>query len=237
MPRNRAPLITKSVTTKPVIVFLICRVRLYYDAILGLLNRKAGITAVGSLDIGDDLILALEAVAPDVVLLDTDSPEALALAARVVRTRPSTRILGFGVDDVPPQIIACAEAGLWGYVPSNASMAELAYAARRVALGEIVCSLGMGDKLFHHLRSAALRELDPTADTMLTVRQQQILKLINEGLSNKQIAQRLSLGISTVKNHVHDLLGRLQVGRRSEAAARIGRAAGAAFSAAAKRMQ
>jgi DNA-binding CsgD family transcriptional regulator len=57
-------------------------------------------------------------------------------------------------------------------------------------------------------------------------RQQQILQLINEGLSNKQIAQRLSLGISTVKNHVHGLLGRLQVGRRSDAVARLGRSNG-----------
>ena len=220
MPANGAPYTAEAVTTKPVLVFLICRVRLYHDAILGLLNREVGINAVGSIDIGGDLIPALEAVAPDMMLLDVGSAEALSLAARVVRARPSTRILGFGVDDVPPQVIACAEAGLWGYVPSNASMTELARAVRRVAVGEMVCSAGMGDKLFHHLRSAALRDSACTTDAMLTPRQRQILQLINEGLSNKQIAQRLSLGTSTVKNHVHSLLGRLEVGRRSDAAAR-----------------
>jgi two-component system, NarL family, nitrate/nitrite response regulator NarL len=229
---SNAPLVTKSTTTTKTLVFLICRVRLYRQAILGMLNRQAGICAVGSIDIGDDLISALDAVEPDAVLLDSGSPEALALATRVVRARPSTRILGFGVDDVPPQVIACAEAGLWGYVSSNASMAELARAARRVAFGQTVCSVGMGEQLFHHLRSAALRDSGSEIDTVLTVRQQQILKLINEGLSNKQIAQRLSLGTSTVKNHVHGLLGRLQVGRRSEAARRMHRAVGAARSAA-----
>jgi two-component system, NarL family, nitrate/nitrite response regulator NarL len=234
MPRNGAPLITKSTTTTKTLVFLICRVRLYQQAILGMLNRQAGIYAVGSIDTGDDLISALDAVAPDAVLLDSSTPEALALATRVMRARPSTRILGFGVDDVPPQVIACAEAGLWGYVPSNASVAELAHAARRVALGELVCSVGMGEQLFHHLRSVALRDSGSGIDTVLTVRQRQILKLINEGLSNKQIAQRLTLGTSTVKNHVHALLGRLQVGRRCEAAARMHCAIGVARSAAEK---
>jgi hypothetical protein len=67
--------------------------------------------------------------------------------------------------------------------------------ARCVALDELVCSAGMGDKLFHHLRSVALRNSGGPAGPVLTMRQQQILQLINEGLSNKQIAQRLSLGI------------------------------------------
>jgi two-component system, NarL family, nitrate/nitrite response regulator NarL len=232
MPGNDAPLNTKSTNTTTILVFLICRVRLYQQAILGLLNRQAGINAVGSVDTFHDLILALDAVEPDAVLLDTGSPEALVLATRVVKARPSTRILGFGVDDVPPQVIACAQAGLWGYLPSNASTVELARAARRVAFGETVWSVGMGEKLFHHLRSVALRDSGSKIDTVLTVRQQQILKLINEGLSNKQIAQRLSLGTSTVKNHVHGLLSRLQVGRRSEAAGHMDRAAGAARSAA-----
>jgi two-component system, NarL family, nitrate/nitrite response regulator NarL len=226
MPANGASHIIKSAAAKPVVVFLICRVRLYHDAIIGSLNRLTGISAIGGIDIGDDLIPALDAVTPDTVLLDTSSPEALALAARVVRARPSTRILGFGVDDAPTQVIACAEAGLWGYVPSDASMADLARAARRVAFGQMVCSVGIGDKLFHHLRSTAQHNPGCATDATLTARQQQILQLINEGLSNKQIAQRLSLGTSTVKNHVHGLLGRLHVGRRSEAAACIGSAVG-----------
>jgi len=206
-----------------VLVFLVCRVRLYHDAIVGLLNRQPGITAVGAADTDGDIMPDLEAAMPDVVLLDTGTQGALALAARVVKARPRTRILGFGVDDVPLQVVACAEAGLWGYVPNHASIGELAQAVRRIASGDTVCSAAMADKLFHHLRSVAVGGSPPAIDAVLTCRQQQILRLIKEGLSNKQIAQRLSLGTSTVKNHVHSLLGRLQVGRRSEAAARINR--------------
>jgi two-component system, NarL family, nitrate/nitrite response regulator NarL len=224
MPGNGTLLSPQPELESPVLVFLICRVRLYHDAIIGLLNQQPGITAVGAADIGGDLMSDLDAAGPDVVLLDIGNPDALALAGCVVRARPQTRILGLGVDDVPSQVVACAEAGLCGYVPNHASIAELAQAARRVAAGDTVCSAEMARKLFDHLRSVALGGSPSAIDAVLTSRQQQILRLIREGLSNKQIAQRLSLGTSTVKNHVHSLLGRLQVGRRAEAAARINRA-------------
>jgi two-component system, NarL family, nitrate/nitrite response regulator NarL len=218
-----------AVVTKPVLVFVICRVHLYHDALIRLLNRQAGMSAVGSTEMDDGLISSLEAITPDTVLLDLGSPEALPFAARLVRARPSTRILGFGIDEAPPQVIACAEAGLRGYVPSHASIADLASAARRIALGDTVCSTAMADKLFHHLRSVALRGPALSTKSSLTGRQQQILALINEGLSNKQIAQRLSLGPSTVKNHVHGLLSRLHVARRTEAIASIRQDSDAVF--------
>jgi DNA-binding NarL/FixJ family response regulator len=215
-------------TGKPVLVFVLCRVRLYHDTLIGLLNRQVGMRAVGSTEFGEGLMSALETAAPDAVLLDLGSPEALPCASRLVRARPATRILGFGIDEAPLHVIACAEAGLSGYVPSDASIADLASAARRVARGDIVCSACMADKLFHHLRGAALSEPASSPEAALTGRQRQILALISEGLSNKQIAQRLSLGPSTVKNHVHGLLGRLQVARRSEAIARVRQGAEAA---------
>lgn len=214
---------SKLISSEPVLVYVICRVRLYHDTLVKLLNRQVGISAVGSTEIGDGLISSLEAIAPDTVLLDLGCPEALPFAARLVRARPCTRILGFGVDEAPLRVIACAEAGLCGYVPSHASVVELASAARRIALGDTVCSAEMADKLFYHLRSVALGGPASSAEAALTSRQRQILGLIEEGLSNKEIAQRLSLGPSTVKNHVHGLLGRLQVGRRTEAVARIRR--------------
>lgn len=218
LPKSRSP---ELIADQPVLVYVICRVRLYHDTLVKLLNRQAGISAVGSTEIGEDLISSLEAIAPDTVLLDLGSPEALPFAARLVRARPCTRILGFGIDDAPLRVIACAEAGLCGYVPAHASVIDLANAARRIALGHTVCSAEMADKLFRHLRSVALGGPASSVEATLTSRQRQILGLIEQGLSNKEIAQRLALGPSTVKNHVHGLLGRLQVGRRTEAVARI----------------
>jgi DNA-binding NarL/FixJ family response regulator len=207
----------------PILLLLVCRVRLYCEAIAGLLKSQGGVTLAGVAAPEEDIVARLDAMTPDVVLLDTGPPDALATAAYVIRQKPHTRILGFGVCDVPEQVAACAEAGLLGYVPSTGSIKDVVAAARRVAHGDTVCSVSMADGLFRHLRRNALGGLPPTLETVLTQRQQEIIRLIDQGLSNKQIAQRLSLGTSTVKNHVHGILDRLQVATRTEAAARLRR--------------
>ncbi|HJZ17775.1 MAG TPA: response regulator transcription factor [Stellaceae bacterium] len=184
---------------------------------------EPGIALIGIANPEGNLVAEIETAVPDVVLLDTSPRDALAVAARLIRERPQTRILGFGVSDVPEDVVACAEAGLSGYVPCTASITDLIGAARRVASGYTVCSVAIADGLFRHLRGAALGSLPSSLERVLTQRQQQIVGLIGEGLSNKEIARRLSLGTSTVKNHVHDILDRLQVTSRSEAAARIHR--------------
>ena len=207
--------------SKPIRVFLICRVRLYCDVMTDRLACEPGIALIGIANPEGNLVAEIETAVPDVVLLDTSPRDAV--AARLIRERPQTRILGFGVSDVPEDVVACAEAGLSGYVPCTASITDLIGAARRVASGYTVCSVAIADGLFRHLRGAALGSLPSSLERVLTQRQQQIVGLIGEGLSNKEIARRLSLGTSTVKNHVHDILDRLQVTSRSEAAARIHR--------------
>jgi len=205
------------------VLLIISSVRLYRDALVPLLNRDRGIHAIGIFKGAEEAIAEMDAVSPDAILLDMGTPGSLPLAASLVQARPGTRVLGFGVDDVAVQVVACAEAGLCGYVPAHASIEDLARAARLAAAGETICSAEMAGSLFRHLGATARERVAPMADSALTQRQQQILRLIREGLSNKEIAQRLSLGTSTVKNHVHGLLNRLQVGCRAEAAAKFGR--------------
>ena len=139
------------------VVLIVSRVRLYCDALVSLLSRYRDIRAVGTANVSDQTIVEVTSVSPDAVLLDRGSPGSLPFAAALVRARPGTRVLGFGVDDVPVQVLACAEAGLCGYVPAHASIDELADAARRAAAGETICSVEMADSLFRHL-GAAVRE-------------------------------------------------------------------------------
>jgi two-component system, NarL family, nitrate/nitrite response regulator NarL len=204
-------------------VFVICGVRLYRDALARLVSRPRDIDVVGAAEPTEGTALAVLAAAPDVVLVDVRSAEGLAFSARLMRQNDSARVLGFGVEDTDPYVIACAEAGLVGYVPSCASIDELVGALRHVARGGTVCSASMASGLFRHVGRVANSASALAEGDVLTQRQRQIARLLDEGLSNKQIARRLSLGTSTVKNHMHNILGRLNVARRGEAAARLRR--------------
>ena len=184
-----------------------------------LLGLQPLISVIGGADPGEDILPVLMALSPDVLLLDVGGANRLSPAIRLVVQLPRLRILGLAVEEVEAQVIACAEAGLSGYVPCNASVEDLVAALRCVTFGDTPCSGAMAGGLFRHVSRVALGR--PTQFNLLTRRQQQIARLIDEGLSNKEIARRLSLGTSTVKNHVHNILDRMEVGRRVEVAARL----------------
>jgi two-component system, NarL family, nitrate/nitrite response regulator NarL len=207
----------------PIRVYLLTTVRLYRDAVGTLLGRHQDLIMLGAADPSSIAVASLVSTSPDVVLLDIGNAAGLSFAGQLTAELGRARILGFAVEDTEPRVIACAEAGLSGYVPSHATADELVAAVRHVARGGIVCSQTMAAGLFRHIGRTAGTSLDHQCGTSLTGRQRQIARLLDEGLSNKEIARRLSLGTSTVKNHVHDILDRLNVASRAEAAARLRR--------------
>lgn len=217
MPRplsNAAP--AAPLAAGPIAVWLVCRVQLYKDAIAELLSQQQDIDLIGVEPSDLEILALIDGPVSGLVLLDMTTPGAFALAKRLMAERPSARILGFGVDIVALDVISCAEAGLRGFVPRTASIADLVTAVKRVAMGETVCSAGVADGLFQDLRDVGAARKD-----VLTSRQIEIAGLLGRGLSNKDIARHLSLGPSTVKNHVHEILARLEVTTRAEAGRRV----------------
>jgi two-component system, NarL family, nitrate/nitrite response regulator NarL len=209
-----------SMSATPIRILLFCGIRLYADAVSGLLARAVGLCLQACTHDRENILAAYDQAAPDVVLLDSAGHGALEAAARLIRARPLARLLGFGVHDQPVHVVACAQAGLAGYVPSTASLHDLVTATRRIGGGGTVCSAAMAGGLFRHVRGAALGQPAPD-QAVLTPRQREIVRLLADGLSNKEIARRLRLGTSTVKNHVHEILGRLNVTGRSQVAASL----------------
>jgi two-component system, NarL family, nitrate/nitrite response regulator NarL len=203
-----------------ILILIVCSVRLYRDAIAAVLRNEADITVCGCAHPDEGILAAYDATAPDVVLVDTGAFE---FAVQLTRVRPRARVLGVGVHDLPVHVVACAQAGLSGYVPNTASIEEVVNATRRIASGETVCSASMAGGLFRHVRGTAINHHLSPAGAVLTQRQQQIVRLLADGVSNKEIARRLSLGTSTVKNHVHEILDRLNVTSRNQVAACIHR--------------
>jgi DNA-binding NarL/FixJ family response regulator len=139
----------------------------------------------------------------------------------VVGSASGTRVVVLGVHEVESEVMACAEAGVAGYVTREASLEELVNVVESVARGESLLAPRIGALLLRRVAEAAKHSRIPAAVDRLTPREIEIVGLIDEGLSNKQIAGQLSIELATVKNHVHSILEKLEVGRRAEAAARV----------------
>jgi two-component system, NarL family, nitrate/nitrite response regulator NarL len=165
-----------------------------------------------------EALAKMEQAASDAVLLDTAASGALALARMLKLAWPNVAVVGFGVDD-EANSLACAEAGLVGFVGRDGTLAELAVAVERALAGEVRCSPKLAAMLCERVASLAGQVDD--APTGLTRRERQIAELVSDGLSNKEIAIELRIGPATVKNHIHNILEKLHVPRRGAIGSRL----------------
>ena len=165
------------------------------------------------------LVDGTRASRPGVVILDASMPGALDAARVIASDSPATRIVAVAVDESVNDVVACAEAGIAGYVPQDATFDDFRETLLSVADGETPCSPRIAAGLFQRLATlSAERELRPALPSRLTAREYEVLRLIQRGLSNKEIAARLHIALPTVKNHVHRILDKLHVDRRGAAA-------------------
>lgn len=165
-----------------------------------------------------EALAKMELARADAVLLDTAASGALALARMLKLAWPTVAVIGFGVDD-EANSLACAEAGLVGFVGRDGTLAELATAVERALAGEVRCSPRLAALLCE--RVAALSGRIDDMPTGLTRRERQIADLVSDGLSNKEIAIELRIGPATVKNHIHNILEKLHVPRRGAIGSRL----------------
>jgi DNA-binding NarL/FixJ family response regulator len=171
----------------------------------------------------------IAALAPDAILLDVCVPGVLDAVIPIRREMPDSKIVALGVAEDEPVVMACARAGIAGFVHPHGSAHDVVMAVHSAVRGELVCSPRTASILLSQVRASVPAPASTTAADTLTPREQEILALLGEGQSNKEIARQLSIGSATVKNHVHSILGKLGVQRRGEAAAQQRRRAGAAI--------
>jgi DNA-binding NarL/FixJ family response regulator len=153
----------------------------------------------------------------DVALVDVTAPAGLKTLRELASRMPGLPLVAFGVADDDAEVLSCIEAGAVGYVLRDATLEELADTARRTLRDEPLVSPHVIATLMR--RVAALSANGSHASFgELTTRELQVVELIEKGLSNKEIAAQLSIAVTTVKNHVHSILEKLEVTRRGEAA-------------------
>jgi DNA-binding NarL/FixJ family response regulator len=201
-------------------VLIVAHIRLYREGLAAMLHGERRIEVVGAATGADEAVAAVRAHRPDVVLLDTAIPDNVWIVRALVAAEPGTKVVALAVPDVDRELLACAEAGVAGYVTREGSVEDLVEAVESVARGEMLCSPRMAATLLQRVATLALEQSPEAIEARLTTRELEILDLIDQGLSNKEISRRLTIELSTVKNHVHNILEKLNVSRRGEAAAR-----------------
>jgi two-component system, NarL family, nitrate/nitrite response regulator NarL len=201
-------------------VLVVADIRLFRDGLADFLARDPDIDVVGRAADGDEAATLASREAPDVTVVDMAMIERTATARRLRRICPQTKVVALAVPETEPHVLACAEAGAVAYVAREGSIEDLVAAVRQAQVGEAIASPRMTGALLRRVAALAAEQGRRAPVHSLTARELEIVGLIDDGLSNKQIAYRLSVELPTVKNHVHRILGKLDVDRRAQAAAR-----------------
>ena len=203
-------------------VLVITDVRLYLEGLAELLTREEEVDVVGTAGDAQEALLQVTNCHPSLALLDMTMAGALDLARRILREARTTQVLSFAGPEAEDVVVACAELGVGGYLTREASLADVIIAIDGVARGETLCSPRMAPTLFRRVGDLAQQIAHRTAPAArLTRREREVITLIDQGLSNKEIAHELCIELATVKNHVHHILEKLNVRRRGEAAAQL----------------
>lgn len=200
--------------------------RLFRDGLVKLLaeceSAESQISLAGVSDRWEEIIALKEKASIDVALLDyklfnrDDLPPLSTLSSGAC----PVKAIWIGVPDHERDIIPCLESGAAGYIPTDASVDDLVHIVTAVANGNAWCSDRFAAFLFSRIRDFS-NEKWPNGreDALLTAREFEVIELLAEGLSNKEIAGRLNIETQTVKNHVHHLLEKLSVHKRMDAVA------------------
>lgn len=189
---------------------------LFRDGVVGSLDAKESIAVVGEAGTGEEAFDLVADLLPDVLLLDIAMPGegGVATAAKVAAQFPVTKVLMLTVSENPHDLLGALKAGARGYVLKGVSADGLAHAVRAVAAGEVYLSRSLAGTILFEMT----REARPSPVDELTERECEIFELVGEGLTNREIADRLYLAEKTVKHYMTNVLQKLQVRSRVEAA-------------------
>jgi DNA-binding NarL/FixJ family response regulator len=190
---------------------------LYRDALARLVESVLDLEIAGLAGDGAEAVARVEAGDVDVVLMDLNLPSLSGLDAtrRIAALPEPPAVLVVTMVDDDDTVVAAMRAGARGYVLKGASSEEVAAAIRTVMAGGAVFGAGVAARLL-----AQSRAPEPGDGAELTAREREVLGLLAQGSTNKQIALALGLSLKTVQNYVSNILGKLQVADRTQAALR-----------------
>jgi two-component system NarL family response regulator len=206
-------------TGEPIRVAVVDDQELFRRGLTMLLTVEDDIEVVG--EAGDGVAatdLAATAV-PDIVLMDVRMPKRSGIEAclSIKEVAPSAKIIMLTVSDEEADLYDAVKNGASGYLLKDSSIDEVAQAIRVVADGQSLISPSMAIKLLDEFKQMSRTDRHQVPGPRLTDRELEVLKLVAQGLNNREIAKRLFISENTVKNHVRNILEKLQLHSRMEA--------------------
>ncbi len=197
---------------------------LFRRGIAAVLAHQEGLEIVGEAADGLEAIEKAREIAPDVILMDLNMPRCSGLEAiqALQAEMPQINILVLTVSEMETDLFAAVKFGATGYLLKKAEPEELISAILHIARGEVIVSPLMATKLlaeFKDLTAGAERKPAEKADADLSPREGEVLQLVAQGSTNKEIADSLFISENTVKTHLKNIMEKLHLANRSQAAA------------------
>lgn len=218
--KPRQPATTRS---KPIALVLIDDNRVIREGLTALIHAQPGFKVLASAADADEALVRVREARPDVVLVDfgLGDHDSLSLTATVHKQVPEAGVIVMGLLSAQADVADYVRAGASGFIMKNASLDEVFATIREVAGGREVLPLALTTSLFEQVARRAAKLPAPVIieSVRLTDREQQVVKLLGEGLSNEEIAVRLNVTAHTVKSQVNNVLEKLTLRSRLEVAA------------------
>lgn len=210
-------------TCQPVTIGLIIQTRCLRDALLSSLAQNPRFIVADLGPGGPPSFERASHLHPDILLLDVSAGIRVSSVRSLLQTSGDAALIVLGIEDEAREALPLLEAGARGYVGRDQSLQDLIGVIERVLVGELPCSPQVAAQMSACLAKIVSGRETDSASAALTAREAQIIGLIEQGLTNKEIATRLSIEPTTVKTHVHNLMEKLAVHGRGKAAARVRR--------------
>jgi DNA-binding NarL/FixJ family response regulator len=185
------------------------------------LLEEEGVEVIGEARTGDEAVRMVEELAPEIVLMDLDMPTMRGVDAtrQISAVAPLTRVVVLTISDDDADVMDAILAGACGYLLKDSSVPELLRGIAAASVGESLISPTIAAKMLQRIRStSAVPEAAVTVRAELSAREIQVLKLIANGKNNAEIASDLFVSAKTVKNHISNILTKLQISNRIQAA-------------------
>src|SRR2546423_5503655 len=200
------------------------RSRVHREALALALSQARRVRVLGTASHREEILARLVEAPPDIVLVDFAIPEAATIVAEIRRRTPSVKVVAITLGETEAEVIQLAEAGVAGYVLPDGSLDDLIIAVESAVRGELYCPPRVAFTLLRRVGAIALGSVTASKEQAalspvheLTGREREILQLVDQGMSNKQIARHLGIEVATAKNHVHNILQKPPVHRRTDA--------------------